>query len=288
MSSEGGSTDSSLSQVSGLSSGSSAPPPPCGSSREVVRLLRLVRASYSQMPALGSLFMDEVFGLLARNVLDSAVEAWIGDNTVRDFQNDFVVDNALPEAAANRWLLRLALDKESACSIAINLGPLWLGAAGGAEAPERAVSALCLAPHFRLLCFTERRSEPSSQGNLGDIDGLLGAPLVLPNDYERRPALLALLANYLIEALNGFCRLTSDEMRAKLLWRLGHLVAARKQLLDALAEAGARESALAEGGGRALPWHSLPRVIYEAGSDWTLEGSVVRVVKKPPGGATSK
>lgn len=249
--------------------------------------MRLVRSSYSQLPALGSLFMDELFGLLTRNVLDAAVEAWIGDNTVRDFQNDFVVDNALSSEATSRWQLRLALDKETTCSIAINLGPLWLGATSGLQTPQRNVSALCLAPHFRLLCFTERRAEPSSQGNLGDIDGLLGAPLVLPKDYEKRPALLALTANYLIEALNGFCRLSSNEMRAKLLWRLGHLVAIRKKLLEALAEAGVHEAALTEGG-RPMPWHSLPRVIYEAGSDWTLEGSVVRVVKKPHGGATSK
>ncbi len=271
--------------ASGLSSASSAPAPPSGANREVIRLLRLVRSSYSQLPALGSLFMDEVFALLARNVLDPSVEAWMADSIVRDFQNDFIVDNALPEDEGENgtaWCLKFALDRDSVCSIAVNLGPLCKSpAASGSPDSRRHVNPLCLASHFRLLCFTERRSEASSQGSLGDIDGLLGAPIILPSDYERRPPVLALLANWLIETLNGFCRLDGEEMRAKLLWRLGHLVEVRQRLLEAIASLnGAAQAPGQLGGNQALPWHSLPRVIFEAGSDWTLEGSAVRVVKK--------
>ncbi|KAG7283247.1 hypothetical protein CRUP_004989 [Coryphaenoides rupestris] len=122
-----------------------------------------------------------------KHTLDPLVQEWIGKSVLEDFQDDFVVDLG-PEITGASSLPASVLynldEDESQGGIAVNLLPLlarelqhraesWTQ---GDKRVQKLVSALCLSPFFRLLRVCE---EMQHQGDLEEIDALLGCPLVL-------------------------------------------------------------------------------------------------------------
>ena len=60
--------------------------------QQVISLLQLTRTCGAKSPEAGALFMDELAQVIRSNALDPKVEAWLGENIISDFQEDYVVD----------------------------------------------------------------------------------------------------------------------------------------------------------------------------------------------------
>ncbi|XP_013394620.1 Fanconi anemia group D2 protein [Lingula anatina] len=94
---------------------------------QVVSLLQLVRASSSKSPDAAGLFMDELGSVVERGEINQRIEAWISENVISDFQDDYVVDietGAPKEDGMVPMTLEYGLDDTSEGTIAVNILPL--------------------------------------------------------------------------------------------------------------------------------------------------------------------
>ncbi|XP_066554205.1 Fanconi anemia group D2 protein isoform X1 [Amia ocellicauda] len=212
--------------------------------RQVTALLELVRSCSEGSPEAAALYYDELANLVQTGHLDPLVQEWIGKSVLEDFQEDFVVDLG-PEMKGTYPLpakIMYNLDEEeSQGGIAVNLLPLLsedFNHKGGqwsqtGEESKRRVSPLCLAAFFRLLRLCE---EEQHQGDLEEIDALLGCPLILTDldvvekmDSLSKPekefvcSLLFHTINWFREVVNGFCQQTDPEMKVKVMTRLQNI-----------------------------------------------------------------
>uniref|UniRef100_A0A8C7G6K9 FA complementation group D2 n=1 Tax=Oncorhynchus kisutch TaxID=8019 RepID=A0A8C7G6K9_ONCKI len=201
--------------------------------RQVTALLELVRSCSESSPEAAALYYDELANLVLTCTLDPLVQAWIGKSVLEDFQEDFVVDlgpditGPFPFPACIMYNLD---DEESQGGIAINL--LQLLSDDLQHKGER-VSPLCLSPFFRLLRLCE---EQQHQGDLEEIDALLGCPLILTDmdvvekseslskpEREFLCGLLFQTINWFREVLNAFCSQKDPEMKMKVVTRLQNI-----------------------------------------------------------------
>uniref|UniRef100_A0A673I040 Fanconi anemia group D2 protein-like n=1 Tax=Sinocyclocheilus rhinocerous TaxID=307959 RepID=A0A673I040_9TELE len=202
--------------------------------RQVMALLELVRSCSESSPEAAALYYDELANLLQTCKLDLLVQvcAWIGKSVLEDFQEDFVVDLG-PFVFPASVMYNLD-DDESQGGIAINLLPLMT--------QDQRVSPLCLSPFFRLLRLCE---EVQHQGDLEEIDALLGCPLIL-TDMEKveslskaeREFLCSLLfytINWFREVVNAFCKLNDPEMKMKVVTRIQNITYLQSLLQTCLA-----------------------------------------------------
>uniref|UniRef100_A0A667XVX7 FA complementation group D2 n=1 Tax=Myripristis murdjan TaxID=586833 RepID=A0A667XVX7_9TELE len=224
--------------------------------RQVVALLELVQSCSKSSPEAAALYYDELANLILSSTLDPKVQEWIGRNVLDDFQNDFVVDLG-PDITGSflfpaRVMYNLDED-EGQGGIAVNLLPLlardsqqhkgetW----SQTEKAHKRVSPLCLSPFFRLLRLCE---EKQHQGDLEEIDALLGCPLVITDmdiiekvdslSKAEREFLCSLLfhtINWLREVVNAFCRQKETEMKIKVMTRLQNITYLQTLLERALA-----------------------------------------------------
>ncbi|XP_069500191.1 Fanconi anemia group D2 protein isoform X2 [Ambystoma mexicanum] len=234
--------------------------------RQVTALLELVRTCSEQSPEAAGLYYDELANLVQIGHLNPQVMEWIGKTVVDDFQEDFVVDFA-PSVEGDHLfpvkdLFNLDAD-ESQGAIVINLLPLlsqeFLSQGPDRKSPtdkgQKLVSPMCLSPFFRLLrlCVEEQNN-----GNLEEIDALLGCPLYLTDlevvekldtlskqEKEFLCALLFYAVNWFREKLgslerqwtdavgrreitskvvNAFCQQQDPEMKGKVLTRLQNIM----------------------------------------------------------------
>ncbi|XP_036387647.1 Fanconi anemia group D2 protein [Megalops cyprinoides] len=212
--------------------------------RQVTSLLELVRSCSEVTPEAAALYYDELANLLQTCRLVPQVQEWIGKSVLEDFQEDFVVDlgpeiqGSLPFPAAVMYNLD---EEESQGGIAVNLLPLLAedfhhkGDPRGLliDKEKKRVSPLCLASFFRLLRLCE---EEQHQGDLEEIDALLGCPLVLTDldvvekaESLSRPereflcSLLFYTINWFREVVNAFCRQQDPEMKMKVITRLQNI-----------------------------------------------------------------
>ncbi|KAK1796543.1 hypothetical protein P4O66_009579 [Electrophorus voltai] len=213
--------------------------------RQVMPLLELVRSCSEVSAEATALYYDELANLLQTFPLDPLVQAWIGKSVLEEFQEDFVVDlgaeiaGSFPFPASVMYNLD---DEESQGGIAINLLPLQTQdvprrADGRATAAPgntgRHVSPLCLSSFFRLLRLCE---EKQHQGDLEEIDALLGCPLILTDmevvekmdslskaEREFFCSLLFYTINWFREVVNAFCKQTDPEMKMKVVTRLQNI-----------------------------------------------------------------
>uniref|UniRef100_A0A671Q8N1 FA complementation group D2 n=1 Tax=Sinocyclocheilus anshuiensis TaxID=1608454 RepID=A0A671Q8N1_9TELE len=203
--------------------------------RQVMALLELVCSCSESSPEAAALYYDELANLLQTCKLDPLVQAWIGKSVLEDFQEDFVVDLG-PFVFPASVMYNLDED-ESQGGIAINLLPLMT--------QDQRVSPLCLSPFFRLLRLCE---EVQHQGDLEEIDALLGCPLIL-TDMEvmekveslskaAREFLCSLLfytINWFREVVNAFCKLNDPEMKMKVVTRIQNITYLQSLLQTCLA-----------------------------------------------------
>ncbi|KAM4587248.1 Fanconi anemia group D2 protein isoform 2-T2 [Odontesthes bonariensis] len=211
--------------------------------RQVTALLELVKSSSESSPEAAALYYDELANLIWSSTLDPQVQEMIGRSVLDDFQDDFVVDlgpditGSFPFPARVMYNLE---EEESQGGIAINLLPLTskeLQNKGEqltqSKKSHKRASPLCLSPFFRLLRLCE---EKQHQGDLEEIDALLGCPLILTDmdvvekveslSKAEREFLCSLLfhtINWFREVVNAFCKQKETEMKMKVMTRLQNI-----------------------------------------------------------------
>ncbi|XP_072540677.1 Fanconi anemia group D2 protein [Salminus brasiliensis] len=212
--------------------------------RQVTALLDLVRSCSEGSAEAAALYYDELANLFQTCKLDPLVQVWIGKSVLEDFQEDFVVDLG-PEVAGSFPFpasVMYNLDEdESQGGIAINLLPLMAqnvphrtdSRIAPSQKTGRHVSPLCLSSFFRLLRLCE---EQQHQGDLEEIDALLGCPLILTDmgavekveslskvEREFLCSLLFYTINWFREVVNAFCKQKDPEMKMKVITRLQNI-----------------------------------------------------------------
>uniref|UniRef100_A0A8C4HMF3 FA complementation group D2 n=1 Tax=Dicentrarchus labrax TaxID=13489 RepID=A0A8C4HMF3_DICLA len=189
---------------------------------QVTALLELVKSSSESSPEAAALYYDELANLILSSTLDPQVQV------------------SFPFPANVMYNLD---EEESQGGIAINLLPLL--ANDIQNKGEQRVSPLCLSPFFRLLRLCE---EKQHQGDLEEIDALLGCPLILTDmgvvekieslSKAEREFLCTLLfhtINWFREVVNAFCRQKEIEMKVKVMSRLQNITYLQTLLERALA-----------------------------------------------------
>ncbi|KAM6980739.1 Fanconi anemia group D2 protein [Aplochiton taeniatus] len=224
--------------------------------RQVTGLLDLVKSCSESSPEAAALYYDELANLILTGTLDPQVQTGIGQCVLDDFQDDFVVDLGLdlsgsfPLPACVSYNLD---DDESQGGIAVNLLPVLTKDLQHKGEPWsrtekkacKRVSTLCLSPFFRLLRLYE---EQQHQGDLEEIDALLGCPLILTDmgvvekldslskaEREFLCGLLFYTINWFREVVNAFCRQKDPEMKLKVVTRLQNITYLQTLLERALA-----------------------------------------------------
>ncbi|XP_038553843.1 Fanconi anemia group D2 protein isoform X1 [Micropterus salmoides] len=223
--------------------------------RQVTALLELVKSSSESSPEAAALYYDELANLILSSTLDPQVQETIAKSVLDDFQDDFVVDLG-PEISGSfpfpaRVMYNLD-EEESQGGIAINLLPLLASDVQNkgeqqsqTKKAHKRVSPLCLSPFFRLLRVCE---EKQHQGDLEEIDALLGCPLILTDmdivekmeslSKAEREFLCALIfhtINWFREVINAFCKQKETEMKMKVMTRLQNITYLQTLLERALA-----------------------------------------------------
>ncbi|XP_069563483.1 Fanconi anemia group D2 protein [Brachyistius frenatus] len=223
--------------------------------RQVTALLELVKSSSESSAEAAALYYDEMANLVLNSTLDPQVQEMIGRSVLNDFQDDFVVD-VDPEITGSflfpaRVMYNLDEGETQAC-IAINLLPLLNQETQNkgeqqsqSRKAQRRVSPLCLSPFFRLLRLCE---EKQHQGDLEEIDGLVGCPLILTDmdvvekveslSKAERDFLCSLLfhtINWFREVINAFCGQKETWMKMKVMSRLQNITSLQTLLERALA-----------------------------------------------------
>ncbi|XP_007888485.1 Fanconi anemia group D2 protein isoform X2 [Callorhinchus milii] len=223
--------------------------------RQATALLELVRGCSEHSPEAAALYYDELANLVQKGNLDPQVQELIGRSVLDDFQEDFVVDQG--PVMEGKYVLPLMVmynldEEESEGGIVINLLPLLseMLTNGWERAPvkhgtKKGISPVCLASFFRLLRFCE---EVQHNGNLEEIDALLGCPLYMTNDEmvekleslskQERELLCSLqfhALNWFREVVNAFCKQQDPEMKGKVLLRLQNITQLQTSLEKCLA-----------------------------------------------------
>uniref|UniRef100_A0A8D0CV45 FA complementation group D2 n=1 Tax=Sander lucioperca TaxID=283035 RepID=A0A8D0CV45_SANLU len=212
--------------------------------RQVTALLELVKSSSESSPEAAALYYDELANLVLSSALHPQVQQMIGNSVLNEFQEDFVVDLGPEISGPFHFTPRVMYNLEDGETpgIAINLLPIL---ARDMQNKGERVSLLCLSPFFRLLRLCE---EKQNQGDLDEIDGLLGCPLILTDmdvlekteslSKAEREFLCTLLfhtINWLREVINAFCRQKETEMKMKVMTRLQNITYLQTLLERALA-----------------------------------------------------
>uniref|UniRef100_A0A669CVF3 FA complementation group D2 n=1 Tax=Oreochromis niloticus TaxID=8128 RepID=A0A669CVF3_ORENI len=260
---------------------------------QVTALLELVKSSSESSPEAAALYYDELANLILSSALDPQVQDMIGKSVLQDFEDDFVVDLG-PEISGSfpfpaRAMYKLYEDEDQG-GIAINLMPLLAKDIQNKgeqqnqvnKAHNRRVSSLCLSPFFRLLrlCVEKRH-----QGDLEEIDGLLGCPLILTNmdvvekveslSKAEREFLCTLLfhtINWFREVVNAFCTQKDTDMKMRVLTRLQNITYLQTLLERALA---------------GTPGYVPPIANFDGdGTDGIVPNSTVPVIKIKKGEST--
>uniref|UniRef100_A0A3B3BX30 FA complementation group D2 n=1 Tax=Oryzias melastigma TaxID=30732 RepID=A0A3B3BX30_ORYME len=187
---------------------------------QVTALMELVKSSSESSPEAAALYYDELANLI-----------WSCKT------EDFVVDLG-PDVTG------LVLKGWTCSRGRRNTFPL-LSLICRSPSLDRRVSPLCLSPFFRLLRLCE---EKRHQGDLEEIDALLGCPLILTDmdavdkvqslSKAEREFLCALLfhtINWFREVVNAFCKQTETEMKMKVMTRLQNITYLQTLLEKALA-----------------------------------------------------
>uniref|UniRef100_A0A8C9XST2 FA complementation group D2 n=1 Tax=Sander lucioperca TaxID=283035 RepID=A0A8C9XST2_SANLU len=218
---------------------------------QVTALLELVKSSSESSPEAAALYYDELANLVLSSALHPQVQQMIGNSVLNEFQEDFVVDLGPEISGPFHFTPRVMYNLEDGETpgIAINLLPILArdmqNKGEHSQTKKARVSLLCLSPFFRLLRLCE---EKQNQGDLDEIDGLLGCPLILTDmdvlekteslSKAEREFLCTLLfhtINWLREVINAFCRQKETEMKMKVMTRLQNITYLQTLLERALA-----------------------------------------------------
>uniref|UniRef100_A0A8C1GME2 FA complementation group D2 n=1 Tax=Cyprinus carpio TaxID=7962 RepID=A0A8C1GME2_CYPCA len=213
--------------------------------RQVMALLELVRSCSESSPEAAALYYDELANLLQTCKLDPLVQVYF-------LMTPHVCVSLSPFVFPASVMHNLDED-ESQGGIAINLLPLMTQdqqlktdtTQPAGVKKERRVSPLCLSSFFRLLRLCE---EVQHQGDLEEIDALLGCPLILTDmevvekveslskaEREFLCSLLFYTINWFRETVNAFCKQNDPEMKMKVVTRIQNITYLQSLLQTCLA-----------------------------------------------------
>ncbi|XP_063797494.1 Fanconi anemia group D2 protein [Pseudophryne corroboree] len=220
--------------------------------RQVTSLLELACTCCEQSSESAAFYYDELADLVQKRNLDPQVMEYVRKGVVDDFQEDYVVDLEQPVEGNHVFPVKAMYnleEDESQGAVVINLLPLLshdiINKGCRTDNQGSLVSSLCLSPFFRLLrlCI-----EDEFDGNLDEIDALLGCPLYLTDldviekveslskqEREFLCSLLFLALNWFREVINAFCKQTSADMKGKVLTRLQNVTWLQSVLEKSLA-----------------------------------------------------
>ncbi|RUS82660.1 hypothetical protein EGW08_009563 [Elysia chlorotica] len=216
--------------------------------KQVVDLLELVRSSCCRDAEMTALFLDSLSAMLATQRLAKNEESWIADNMTEAFEETFVADlDELPQLQEKSLVpveRLFGLNNEAESTIFINLVPLVGTVPDKGQDKGAQQSPLCLAPLFRLITRCEMLQ---SDGDLGNIDALLGCPILMlsPDLCDRLPSLslkekdvvctsLFFCSNWAREVVNSFASMDNDEMKGKVVMRLRLIIQLNELLAKCL------------------------------------------------------
>ncbi|XP_037793800.1 LOW QUALITY PROTEIN: Fanconi anemia group D2 protein-like [Penaeus monodon] len=255
--------------------------------KEAENLLHLVLSSTAKSPTASALFMDEMASIILKEGMNSKFEEWVCEKMTDDFQETFVLDATDSQPPCD--LLPIEgfwnLDDVGEGGIIMNLAPMIIKAeptrhdAGGNES-----KLVSLASQFRLLRMLESRLH---DGDLGNVDALLGCPVYLPAEatYDKFTSLsqaeqhaslscLFYTINWFRELINAFVTQKDSDIKSKVYQRLQQVIKLEKRLAQCLP---------------ACPSYSPPLAVFDL--DKSASPPVVTLptvkkakkAKKPPG-----
>ncbi|XP_053600894.1 Fanconi anemia group D2 protein [Plodia interpunctella] len=197
-----------------------------GDLREAAQIIELISRSTRQFPDMIAFFYDELSKIIqASTYINKQFLAWLTDAVTNDLQQNFIVDNIEKERVAELKLsMQYCLNAESEMDevIAINI-------AGLALLPNNEINIGILSPLFQLV---QTLHSKQHDGNLSNIDALLGCPIVMPKfDFDliedMEPTAISIILDCLIhcvnwfrELLNAFSVQNDEALRTKILNRV--------------------------------------------------------------------
>ncbi|GBP16238.1 Fanconi anemia group D2 protein [Eumeta japonica] len=144
-----------------------------GAPREAAQLIELISCSTKQFPDLTAFFYDELSNIISNaSYINKRFLAWLTDAVTNDLQQNFIV-NVIPDSIDGQELsMQYCLNSDSEVDeiIAINIGGLTL------EYKDD-VNIGILSPLIQLVSTAYFKQ---CNGNLSNIDALLGCPVVMP------------------------------------------------------------------------------------------------------------
>ncbi|KAL5961778.1 Fanconi anemia group D2 protein [Taenia solium] len=240
---------------------------------------------------------------LSDNEMKRFIE-WMGSRVMREFQEEFVVDNA----GSSDCTIQLGLNDTEICEIALNVGPTFVRyteatvaiaarpplssvarehiarkpSAASALFEQSAPASPALVPaHLRLLSVVEAFK---SNRCLDAMNALLGCPILLPTVplNELKPPILVIISNCCIEAVNTFAegivlssstrshphRLLGHHLTSTLICRLVQ-IASLRCCLYALLLRRVKDATLTASAAE------VPRPVYEALDTMTFDPTFV-------------
>lgn len=197
-----------------------------GDLREAAQIIELISRSTKQFPDMIALFYDELSIVIqSATHINKHFMSWLTDAVTNDLQQNFIVETVEAEKIGNLKLtMQYCLNSESEVDdvIAINI-------AGLALKTDQEIMIGILSPLFQLVQTLHSKQQ---NGNLSNIDALLGIPIVMPvfdidliedMDNSTVGSILDCLVhcvNWLRELLNAFSSQTDYVLKSKVLNRV--------------------------------------------------------------------
>ncbi|XP_059049077.1 Fanconi anemia group D2 protein [Achroia grisella] len=197
-----------------------------GDLREAALIIELVSRSTRQFPDMIAFFYDELSKIVEEAThINKQFLLWLTEAVTNDLQQNFIVENIEPERIGELKLsFQYCLNAESEMDevIAINI-------AGLALQPKSEINVSILPPLFQLV---QKLHCKQYDGNLSNIDALLGCPVIMPKialdliedlDSTTVSNILDCLihcVNWFRELLNAFAIQDDDALKMKILHRV--------------------------------------------------------------------
>ncbi|XP_034837350.1 Fanconi anemia group D2 protein [Maniola hyperantus] len=200
-----------------------------GDIREAAQIIESISNNTRELPDMTAFFYDELSKIIqSTSYINKHFLHWITDAVTNDLQQNFVVYNFEHNTVKDLKLnIQYCLNSDSEVDevLAINIASMTLQAKEG-------VNMLILSPLFQLVQALHVRKY---NGDLSQIDALLGCPVVMPAfdvdsiEDMSSDAISHILdcqihcANWFREILNAFAAHNDDVLKSKLFSRVAHI-----------------------------------------------------------------
>ena len=201
--------------------------------------LEMVRVCTSNCPPASALFMDELAATILRDGINTSLESWLSAKLQKTFEDVFIQDLEASDAPFVTQHTQLHMEvqfdaeTEDDAQIAVNIGMMveklehLMKGTGSLQELNSDSYIVTLCPHFRLLRMVLCHL---NEGNLADVDGLLGCPVYYPSQEHltrdgfasltkpKQSVILSCLfftANWFRELINAFATQKEPSLKKK-------------------------------------------------------------------------